>query len=60
MYTEIAVADAAAERTADERWADWVARGVESNKKSRKRMTVVAAAALGGVVLWLATALLRG
>ena len=60
MYTEIAAADAAAERTADERWADWVARGVESNKKSRKRMTVVAAAALSAVVLWLVTALLRG
>ena len=45
------------EMTFDERWAAWVAKGVEHDRKIKKRVTAVAVVA-SGVALWLAIALL--
>ena len=45
--------------TSDERWAAWVARGVEHDKKFTKRARAILMAIVVGVVLWLSIALLR-
>ena len=61
MHTEMGGADRADVSTADERWAAWVARGVEHDRKTRKRALAAAAViASGGVGLWLAFGFLLG
>ena len=59
MQTEIAVSDRADASTADERWAAWVARGVEHERKTKKR-AIAAAVIVSGLGLWLAIVLLFG
>jgi hypothetical protein len=54
MHTEMGVADRTDASTADERWAAWVARGVEHDSKTRKRAIAAAAVVVSGVGLWLA------
>jgi hypothetical protein len=54
MQTEIGVADRADARTADERWAAWVAKGVEHDRKTKKRAIAAAAVIASGLTLWLA------
>jgi hypothetical protein len=54
------VADRADAGTADERWAAWVARGVEHDVRTRKRAIVAAAVIASGLGLWLAIVLLLG
>jgi hypothetical protein len=58
MQTEIGVADRADARTADERWAAWVAKGVEHDRKTKKRAIAAAAVIASGLTLWLAILLL--
>ena len=60
MHTEIAVADMADTRTDDQRWAAWMARGVEHDREATKRAIAAAAVLTGGLGLWLAIAFLRG
>jgi hypothetical protein len=60
MHTEMRVADRADASTSDERWAAWVARGVEHERKTTKRAIAGAAVIASGLGLWLATVLLRG
>ena len=60
MQTEIAVADRADASTADERWAAWVAKGAEHERKTRKRAIAAAAVIVSGLGLWLAIVLLFG
>ena len=60
MHTEMRVADRADASTFDERWAAWVARGVEHERKTTKRAIAAAAVIASGLGLWLATVLLRG
>jgi hypothetical protein len=60
MATETGVFDRANASTADERWAAWVARGVEHDIKIKKRAVGMAALVAGGVALWLAIALVLG
>jgi len=45
--------------SSDERWAAWVARGVEHDSKIKKRATAIAAAVAAGVALSLVIFLLR-
>jgi DnaJ-domain-containing protein 1 len=58
MQTEIAASDRADASTADERWAAWVARGVEHDRKTRKRALAAAAVIASGMGVWLAFGLL--
>ena len=60
MQTEIAVSDRADASTADERWAAWVAKGAEHERKTKKRAIAAAAVIVSGVGLWLAVVLLFG
>ena len=60
MQTEIAVSDTAAASTADERWAAWVARGAEDDRKTKRRATATVAVIASGLGLWLAYVLLLG
>jgi hypothetical protein len=60
VHTEIGVADRADAGTADERWAAWVARGVEHDRKTRKRAIAAAAVVFSGLGLWLAIVRLLG
>jgi hypothetical protein len=46
--------------TKDERWAAWVARGVEHDRKLKKRSIAIACATAAGLALWLAIVLLIG
>ena len=45
--------------SSDERWAAWVAKGVEHDKKIKKRVIAIAAALAAGSVLSLVIFLLR-
>jgi DnaJ-domain-containing protein 1 len=60
MQTEIAVSDRAVASTAEARWAAWVARGVEHDRKTRKRAIAAGAVIASGAALWLAFRLLFG
>ena len=60
MHTEMGVADRADVSTADERWAAWVARGVEHDRKTRKCAIAAAAIIASAVGLWVAFGLLLG
>ena len=60
MQTEIAVSDRADASTADERWAAWVAKGAEHERKTKKRAIAAAAVIVSGLGLWLAVVLLFG
>jgi len=46
--------------TADQRWAMWVGRGAEHDRKIKKRAVAVAAVVTGGLALWLAVVLMLG
>ena len=39
------------DRTADQRWAAWIAKGLEHDRKIRKRIPVVAAVLVAGAVV---------
>jgi hypothetical protein len=60
MHSEMGVADGADPRTDDQRWAAWVAKGIEHDGKGRQHAIVVAAVLAGGLGLGLATAFLLG
>jgi hypothetical protein len=60
MHTEMWVADRADASTADERWAAWVAKGVEHERKSQRRAIAGAAVIVSGLGLWLTIVLLFG
>ena len=54
------VAYGRAERvSSDERWAAWVARGVEHDRKIKNRAVAIATAVATGAALWLVIFLLR-
>jgi hypothetical protein len=57
MHTDLSVAGKAEASAADTRWAEWVARGVAQDTKSRRQSLVAAAVVAGGLGLWLAIAL---
>jgi hypothetical protein len=52
MQTEMGGADRADVTTADERWAARVARGVEHDKKTKKRAIAAAGIVASGLTLW--------
>jgi hypothetical protein len=56
MHTDLTVADRAAASTVEERWAAWVARGAEHERKARKRAVAAAAVVVGALGLGLALA----
>lgn len=58
MNTHSTTMDPAEVAAADKRWARWVAKGVERDRKSQKRVRMVAAVLLFGVVAWLAKVLI--
>ena len=60
MHTEKAIADRTDASTSDERWAAWVARGVENEKKTKRRAIGAAAVIASGLGLWLAIFLVLG
>jgi len=60
MQTEIGVVDRAEARLADERWTAWVAKGVDHDRKTKKRAVAAVAVVASGLALWLATVLLLG
>jgi hypothetical protein len=45
--------------TADERWSAWVAKGVEHDRKIRKRAGAAFMAIAAGMVVWLSIVLLQ-
>ena len=47
-------------RTPDQRWADWIARGVVQDRIRQRRIVSVAIAIACAFTLWLAMALTRG
>ena len=59
MRTGIGVADRADASTADERWSAWVARGVDHDRKIKRR-AIAAAIIASGLGLWRAIVLLLG
>jgi hypothetical protein len=59
MATETVAYSRAEGMSSDERWAAWVARGVEHDSKIKKRATAIAAAVAAGVALSLVIFLLR-
>ena len=59
MLTGIGVADRADASTADERWSAWVARGVDHDRKIKRR-AIASAVMASGLGLWLAIVLLLG
>jgi hypothetical protein len=59
MATEILAYTRAEGVSSDERWAAWVARGVEHDGKIKKRAIAIAAAAAAGAALSLLIFLLR-
>ena len=59
MATETVAYSRAEGVSSDERWAAWVARGVEHDRKLKKRAIVTAAAVAVGAALWLVIFLLR-
>ena len=48
----------AATPTADERWAAWLARGAENDRKLNTRVIVIGSVLAAGVVSWLTIALM--
>jgi hypothetical protein len=58
MDTQMAVADRTDASTLDERWAAWVAKGAEHDKKNKKRAIAAAAVMVSGFGLWAAMVLL--
>lgn len=58
MHTEIGVAGLADTGTPDERWAAWAAKGVEEERKTRKRAIAATALVGTGLGLWIAVGLL--
>ena len=46
-----------AEASFEDRWAAWVARGAEQDRKTKKRVVAAATVMAGGLALWLALAL---
>jgi hypothetical protein len=46
--------------TSDERWAAWVARGVEHDKREGRRAFAMAVVVASGFGLWFAISLFRG
>jgi hypothetical protein len=59
MATETVVYSRAEGVSSDERWAAWVARGVEHDRKLKTRLIAIAAAVAAGAALSLVTFLLR-
>jgi hypothetical protein len=57
MDTEMAVGDRTDASTLDERWAAWVAKGAEHDKKIQKRAVAAVAAMVSGFGLWAAMVL---
>ena len=57
MRTGVVVADRADASTADEQWSAWVARGVDHDRKIKRR-AIAAAVIASGLGLWLAIVLL--
>jgi hypothetical protein len=44
-------------RSADERWAAWVAKGIEHDRRVKDRAIVIAIVAAGALALWATIAL---
>ena len=59
MATETVAYSRAESVSSDERWAAWVAKGVEHDKKIKKRVLAIAAAIAAGGALSLVIFLLR-
>lgn len=59
MALETVASRSAEGLTSDERWAAWVAKGVEHDRKTRKRASGILVAVATGVALWLSIVLLR-
>ena len=60
MHTEIAVTDRVDGSTSDERWAVWVAKGLDNERRTKKRAIAAAAVISGGLGLSLAIFLVLG
>ncbi len=60
MHTETAAASITGERTDNERWADWIAKGVAREGKTRMQARAAVAVIVAAVALWLAVAVLLG
>jgi hypothetical protein len=60
MQTEMGNAVRTDACTFDERWAAWVAKGAEQDKKLKKRAVAAAAAIFSGLALWAANVVLFG
>jgi hypothetical protein len=60
MHSEMGVADGADLRTDDQKWAAWVAKGIEHDRKGKGHAIVAAAVLVISVGLGLAIAFLRG
>lgn len=60
MRSDAAVPGRAEGSTADERWAAWVARGVQHDRTIKKRAIAVALATAAGLALWLTIVLIFG
>ena len=58
MQTDFVKADVMASAS-DERWAAWVAKGVEHDRNTKKRVIAIAAAVAAGAALSLVILLLR-
>jgi hypothetical protein len=58
MQTDFVKADLMAS-TSDERWAAWVAKGVEHDRNTKKRVIAIAACVAGGAALSLVIVLPR-
>jgi hypothetical protein len=59
MATETVAYSRAERVSSDERWAAWVARGVEHDRKIKQRGVAIAIAVAAGAALSLAISLLR-
>ena len=59
MATETVAYSRAESVSSDERWAAWVAKGVEHDRKIKKRVIAIAAAIAAGGALSLVIFLLR-
>ena len=60
MHTVMKVAGRADASTANERWAAWMTKGVEHERKINQRAIVVASVMASALGLWLAIVLLFG
>ena len=60
MTTQSAVVDRADTAASDERWSQWVAKGVERDRRRRTRVSTVAAVVVFGFALLLARMLILG